>query len=73
MATLDYSTGNPDAVILDASEEIISETKRSLFSIDKFIKQIQKEVKCNFIVIDKTTQKDMVTDKVGVPNEGLNV
>ena len=31
----------------------------------------QKEGKLNFIVFDKSTQKDMVADEVGVPNDVL--
>ena len=43
--------------------------KHFIFGIEKIIKNIKKEGKLNFIVIDKITQKDMVTDEIGVPND----
>ena len=43
--------------------------KLPLFGIEQFIRQLQKGVKLNGIVLDKITQKDMVTDEVGVPND----
>ena len=52
-------------------KEVIPKTKRSLFGIEQFIKQLKKEGKLNCIVLDKSTQKDMVTDEVGVPNDVL--
>ena len=67
------STSNPDAHVLDALEEIIPKTKRSIFGIEQFIKQIQKGGKLNGISNDKSIQKDMVNDKVGVPNDVLHV
>ena len=67
------STGNPDALVLGALEEIIPKMKCSLSGIDQFIKQLQKGGKLNGIVPDKITQKDMVTNEVGVPNDVLRV
>ena len=64
---------NSDALVLDALEEVIPKTKRSLFGIRLFNKQLQKGGKLNVIVFDKSTQKGMVTDKVGVPNDVLRV
>ena len=52
-------------------KEVTPKTKRSLFGIGKFIKQLKKEGKLDCIVIDKITPKDIVTDKVGVPNDVL--
>ena len=68
-----YYTGNTDAIYLYAIEEIIPKTKRSVFGIEKFIKQLQKEGKLNGIVHDKIIQKDMVTDEVGLQNDVLHV
>ena len=65
--------GNPYDLVLDAFDEITPKTKRSLFGIEKFIKQLQKGGKLNVIVLDIITQKDMVTDEVGVPNDVLHV
>ena len=45
--------------------------KRSLSGIEHFIKQLDKEVKLDFIVVENFTQKEMVTDEVGVPNDVL--
>ena len=59
-------------LFLDALEEIIPKTKRSLFGIEKFIKQLHKGGKLNGIVLDKITQKDIVTDEFGVPNDVLH-
>ena len=64
-ATLDSSTGDPDDLVQDTLEEIILKTKRSLFGIEKFIKQLKKGGKLNGIVLEKSTQKNMVTDEVG--------
>ena len=47
--------------------------KRSLFEITQFIKYIPKGGKLNGIAINKSTQKDMVTDEFGVPNYVLRV
>ena len=60
-------------LFLGALEEIIPETKHSLFGIEQFIEQIPKGGKFNGIVLDKTTQKYMVTDEVGLPNDVLHV
>ena len=73
VATLYSSTGNPDALVLGDLEDIIPKTKRSLFGINKFIKQIQKGGKLNGIVLDEITQKDMVTGEIGVPNDVIRV
>ena len=64
---------DPDALVFDVLIEIIPKTIRSLFGIEKFIKQLQKGGKLNVIVLDIITQKDMVTDEVGVPNDVLHV
>ena len=50
-------------------KEVIPKTKRSLFGIEKFTKQLKEEGKMNCIVLNRSTQKDMDTDEVGVPNE----
>ena len=71
VATLDSSTGNPDALVLDALEQVILKTKISLFGIDQFIKQLPKGGKLNIIVPDKGTQKDMVNNGVRVTNDVL--
>ena len=63
-AILNYSTGNPDNLVLGALKEISPKTKCSLFGIEQFIKRIKKEGKLNGIVIDKSTQKYMITDEV---------
>ena len=60
-------------IVFDALEEMIPKTKRSLFGNEKFIKQLQKGGKLNGIDLKKNTQKDMVTDEVGVPNDILHV
>ena len=62
VATLDSFTGNTYALALYALEEIITKSKRSIFGIWKFIKHLQKGVKLNGIVLEKITQKYMVTD-----------
>ena len=56
-----------------ALEEVIPKTERSLFGIEKFIKQLPKGGKLNDIVLDKSNQKDMVTDEVEVPNYVIRV
>ena len=60
-------------LFLDASEEIITKTKRSLFGIKEFIKKLQKLGKLNRIVFSKRTQNDLVTDEVGLPNDVIYV
>ena len=70
---LSSSTGNPDALVLDALGEIIPQMKRSLFVINKFSKQLQKGGKLNVIVLDKSTQTYMVNDEVGVTNDVIKV
>ena len=70
---MDSSTGNIDALVLYALEKIISEKKRSIFGIEKSIKHLQKGGKLNGIVLEKFTQKDMVTHEVGVPDYVLRV
>ena len=70
---MDSSTGNPDALVFNALEEITPKMKRSLFGIEIFIKQIQKGGKLNGIVLEKSTRKDIVTYEVGVPNDVLHV
>ena len=73
VATLDSITCNPDALVLDALEEIIPNTNCLLFGIEQFIKQLQKGDKLNGIVLNKSTQKYMVTHEVGVQNDALRV
>ena len=72
-AELVYSTCNLDALIVDELEEVMPKTKQSLFGIKQFIRQLKKEGKLNCVVLKKSTQKDMVTDEVVVPNEVLRV
>ena len=43
--------------------------KPSLLGIDQYIKQLKQEGTFNCIVLNKITQKYMVTDRVGVPND----
>ena len=64
---------NPYAFVLGALEEIIPKPKHSLFGIEQFIKQGQKGGKLNVIILNKITQKYMVIDEVGVPNDVLHV
>ena len=64
---------NTYTIVLDAWEDIIPKTKRSIFGIKKFIKQLQKGGKLNGIVLNKSTQKNMLTDKIGVPNDVIHV
>ena len=71
--TLASSTGNPDALVLGALEETIPKTKHYLLGIEKFIKQLQRGGKLNGIFRNKSTQKEMVTDEVGVTNDVLRV
>ena len=71
VATLASSTGNPDILVLGVLEDIIPKMKRSLFGIENFIKQLQKGDNLNGILLNKSTQNDMVTDEVGVPNNFL--
>ena len=58
-------------IFFNKGREVIPKTKRYFFGIEQFIKQLKKEGKLNFIVLDKSTHKDMVTDEVGVPNDVL--
>ena len=64
---------NPYTLVLDSLEEVIPKTKRSIFGIEQLIKQLQKGVKFNDIVLKKINLKDMVTDKFGVPNDLIHV
>ena len=50
-----------------------SQKKCTLFGIDQFIKHLQKGAKLNVIIPGKSTQKDMVTDEIGVPNDVIHV
>ena len=56
-------------LFLGALEEVIQKTKRCLFLIEKFIKQLKNEGKLNCVVLGENIQKYMVTDEVGVPND----
>ena len=58
---------------LYALEQVIPKTKLSIFGIKQFIKQPQKGGKLNGIVLKKITQKYIVTDEVGVPNDVIHV
>ena len=51
--------------------EVIPKTKRYIFGFDQFTKQLKIEGKFNLIDIDKSKQKDMVIDKVGLTNDIL--
>ena len=62
---------NHFSVFFNKGKEVIPKTKRYFFGIEQFIKQLKKEGKLNCIVLDKSTQKDMVTGEVGVPNDVL--
>ena len=73
VATLDSITCNPDALVLDELEETIPNMNCLLFCIEKFIKQLQKGDKLNGIVLNKSTQKYMVTHEVGESNGALRV
>ena len=55
---------NSDALVFYALEVLIPKTKISVFGIEKSIKQLQKGSKLSDIVLNKSTQKDMVTDEV---------
>ena len=59
----------PFQCIFNKVEDLIPKTKSSLFVIEKFTRQLKKEGKLNCIVLYKITQKDMVTDEFGVPND----
>ena len=67
----EYFFENHFSVFFNKGKEVIPKTKRYFFGIEQFIKQLKKEGKLNFIVLDKSTHKDMVTDEVGVPNDVL--
>ena len=56
-----------------ALEEIITKTKRSLFGIDKFMKQLLKGGKFNVIVLGKIIPNYMFTYEVGFPHDVLLV
>ena len=62
---------NHFSAFFNKGKEVIPKTKRSLSGIEQFIKQLDKEVKLDCIVVEKVTQKEMVTDEVGVPNDVL--
>ena len=68
VATLDSYTCIPDALVLDGLEDAIPKTKRSLFGIKPFIKQLKKEGKFICIFVDKSNQKDIANDEVGLTN-----
>ena len=57
--------GYPGALVLDASEEKVLKTKRSILGIEQFIKQLQKGVKLNGIVMEKILRKVWLLIKLG--------